>query len=327
MKTFLTVIIAFLYISANAQNNPDSLYKNNLDFRRAIGVIYSEKYIINADPGDLTFFDQGHPHGRQFLLVSNIVPYFAITRRRSPVYFVINPTVRVRQFVNQPSLPIRTPSYQIGGLMFFNPFKHDITHYKYFSTGIYHHSNGQDDDALLDDGSVNLKTGNFVTNYLVFNFFNGHHRDEINSYYKVGMEIHSGLFKFADEPLLRARFSQFRLNGQYSISKYGSSEIQSGIEGVPSTTDRYLRTRVILDATIGLGDTDTNWNQHFNVELKYYYNLWYGENTTLFASVGYMGIDYYNIYFTEPYPFVRIGIAAGAPLRPIEKVKFTSEKF
>ena len=325
MKTFITMLIAILVTSATAQKNLDSLYKTNLELRRTIGVIYSEKYILNSDPGDLTFFDQGHPHGRQFLLVSNIVPYFAITRRRSPLYFVINPIVRIRQFLNQTSLPIRTPSYQIGGLLFFNPFKHDIEHYKYLSAGIYHHSNGQDGPALNEDGSVNFKTGNFVTNYFVFNFFNGYHRDEINSFYKVGLELHSGLFKIGDEPLLRPWFSKFRINGQYSISKYGSSENLSGLKGISPTTDRYLRTRVMLDATIGLDDFDATWNQHFNVELKYYYNLWYGENTTLFASVGYMGIDYYNIYFKEPYPFIRIGIAAGAPLRPIEKVKFTSK--
>ena len=317
--------MAFICTTTLAQKDTESEYKNNLEFRRTINVIYSEKYILNSDPGDLTFFDQGHPQKRQYLLVSNIVPYFALTRRRSPIYFVINPTVRVRQFLNQPSLPIRTPSYQIGGLLFFNPFKHNIEKYQYISAGIYHHSNGQDGDVFNDDGTINVASGNFVTNFIVANFFKGHHREEINSYYKVGLEIHGGLFKLGDEPLLRDRFSKCRINGQYSISRYGESEVLSGIKGMPPTMDRYLRTRLIVDATLGLDKIDADWNQHFNIELKYYYNLWYGENTTLFASAGYMGIDYYNIYFAEPYPFIRIGIAAGAPLRPIEKVRFTSK--
>ena len=182
MRTLMTMLLALLCTAAIAQKNLDSLYKSNLEYRRTIGVIYSEKYILNSDPGDLTFFDQKHPHGRQLLLVSNIVPYFALTRRRSPLYFVINPTVRVRMFYNELSWPIRTPSFNIGGLLFFNPFQHDIDHYQYFSAGAYHHSNGQDGSALNDDGSVNLKTGNFVTNYIVLNFFKGHHRDEINSF-------------------------------------------------------------------------------------------------------------------------------------------------
>jgi hypothetical protein len=326
MKTVVTLLLGFILTSAIAQKNLDSLYKTNIDYRRSIGVIYSEKYILNSDAGDLTFFDQGHPAGRQYLLVSNIVPYFALTRRRSPLYFVINPIVRVRQFINQPSLPIRTPSYQIGGILFFNPFRHDIEHYKYLNIGIYHHSNGQDNPPFNDDGTVNFKTGNFVTNFIVMNFFQGYHREEINSYYKVGLEIHSGLFKIADEPLLRSRFSKFRVNGQYSISRYGSSENLSGIKGVPPTKERYIRTRFTVDGTIGLDKIEAVWNQHFNLELKFYYNLWYGENTTLFASAGYMGIDYYNIYFTEPYPFIRVGIAAGSALQPIEKVRFTSKK-
>jgi len=325
MKVILTFLLLFLFITVQAQENQESEYKTNLEYRHTVGVIYSEKYILNSDPGDLTFFDQGHPHHQQFLLVSNIVSHFALTRRRSPLYFVINPTVRVRQFINQPSLPIRTPSYQIGGLLFFNPFNHNIEHYQYFNAGLYHHSNGQDGPVFNEDGTINLKTGNFETNFVVFNFFKGYHRDEINSFYKLGLEIHSGLFKFGDEPLLRSRFSAFRINGQYTISKYGSFESLSGVKGVPPTTERYLRTRVTLDATVGVDDIDAKWNQHFNLELKYYYNLWYGENTTLFASIGYMGIDNYNIYFTDPYPFIRIGIAAGTPLKPIEKVRFTSK--
>ena len=172
--------MAFICTTTLAQKDTESEYKNNLEFRRTINVIYSEKYILNSDPGDLTFFDQGHPQKRQYLLVSNIVPYFALTRRRSPIYFVINPTVRVRQFLNQPSLPIRTPSYQIGGLLFFNPFKHNIEKYQYISAGIYHHSNGQDGDVFNDDGTINVASGNFVTNFIVANFFKGHHREEIS---------------------------------------------------------------------------------------------------------------------------------------------------
>ena len=244
MKAMNTILLALLTTVVAAQQNPESEYKSNLEYRRTIGVIYSEKYILNSAPGDLTFFDQGHPHGQQFLLVSNIVPYFALTRRRSPIYVVINPTVRVRQFINQPSLPIRTPSYQIGGLLFFNPFKHTIDHYQYLSTGIYHHSNGQDGDVFNDDGTINLKSGNFSTNFIELNFFKGHHREEINSYYKVGLEVHTGLFKFADEPLLRSRFSTFRINGQYSISRYGSFENLSGVKGIPPTSERYLRTKL-----------------------------------------------------------------------------------
>jgi hypothetical protein len=311
--------------SASGQKNIDFLYKTNVDYRRMIGVIYSEKYIVNSDVGDLTIFDQGHPDGRQYILISNIIPYFAMTRRRSPIYFVINPTVRVRLIANQPSLPVRTPSFQTGGLVFFNPFRHNIEHYQYLSCGFYHHSNGQDGPVFNDDGSVNLKTGNFVTNYIVLNFFKGYHREETNSYYKLGLELHSGLLKVGDEPLLRSRFGKFRINGQYSISKYGSFDNLSGIKGVPPTIERYIRTRIMLDGTICLDDIDAKWNQRFNLELKFYYNLFYGEHTTLFASAGYMGVDYYNIYFVQPYPFIRVGIAAGTPLKPIGKVRFTSK--
>ena len=64
MRNILLFLLALNVTSASGQKNLDSLYKTNVDYRRMIGVIYSEKYIVNSDVGDLTIFDQGHPDGR-----------------------------------------------------------------------------------------------------------------------------------------------------------------------------------------------------------------------------------------------------------------------
>jgi hypothetical protein len=51
----MTMLLALLCTAAIAQKNLDSLYKSNLEYRRTIGVIYSEKYILNSDPVTLLF--------------------------------------------------------------------------------------------------------------------------------------------------------------------------------------------------------------------------------------------------------------------------------
>jgi len=321
MKFPFLMILALCTMAAKAQTNLDSLFHANKDYRNTIHSSYSQTYIVNSDIGDITFLDQGHPDGRQYVLNGNIIPYFAVTRRQSPFYVVLNPTVRVRIISNQFSLPVRTPSFQPGGTVFFNPFKHNIAHYKYFSVGVYHHSNGQDGDALNPDGSVNLKTGNFATNFITLNFFKGDFQGEANRYFKVGLELHSGLLKFGDEEKLRSKFGKVRINGQYAISKYHSSIIPSGIGAVKSTVTRTMKEKFLVDGMLVVDRIDATWNQHFNIEFKYYYNPFDFENTSFFASAGYMGHDYYNIYFVEPYPFVRIGFAAGLPLKSIEKAK------
>jgi len=96
------------------------------------------------------------------------------------------PMVKLRMFVNEPSAPVRTPSYMPKGTgqMFF--FAQNSTHADLFAlqATVGHHSNGQDgclyktEDPAHDclplpplDRShveVNRKDGSFSTNYLLF---------------------------------------------------------------------------------------------------------------------------------------------------------------
>jgi hypothetical protein len=317
MKTIVSfTVFVCISLAVTAQTNPDSLYKANTDYRRTIRRSYSDRYIVNSEIGDITFFDQGHPDGRQYLLNGNFITHFAVTRKSSAIYIVNSPIIRVRIIANQPSMPIRTPSFEPGTTLFFNPFGHDPDNYKYFSIGIFHHSNGQDGDALNPDRSVNLRNGNFTTNFVTLNFYKGRYGIKVNSFYKVGLEIHSGLIKFADEKKLRSRFGMFRFNGQCAFSIYQNKISPSGIATKTGIISRPLKERFLADGMIVLNKIEAKWNQHFNLEFKFYYNPFDFENTSFFASLGYMGHDNYNIYFVEPYPFVRIGLAAGLPLKP-----------
>jgi len=316
-----TLLFLLLPITVLAQTDWDSVFRNNADYRKLIYSEYASRYMMNADVGDMTFLDQGHPNGRQYVLNANIIPYFSVTSKRSPVYIVLNPIVRVRIFLNQNSLPVRTPSFVPGATFYFKPFKYNLARYKYMSIGVYHHSNGQDGEALNPDGSVNLVNGNFSTNFLKINFHYGRYKGKKNTYYRIGGEFHSGLIGVGDEEELRSKFGKIRLNYHYAISKYRTKRYQSGVGAVDPVITKYLLTRFVIDGMIVLDNIDAKFHQRFNIEFKFYYNPFDFTNTSFFASTGYMGHDYYNIYFTEPYPFIRIGIAAGLPLKPIEKTK------
>lgn len=70
------------------------------------------------------------------------------------------------------------------------------------------------------------------------------------------------------------------------------------------------RYRTVVTGMFIVDNIHAKWNHYFNIELKYYRKIQGSENTAFFGSVGYMGHDYYNIYFYQPYPFIRVGLAA-----------------
>lgn len=73
----------------------------------------------------------------------------------------------VRQFSTESS-PVKTPTYNPGLRLIYannNALKH-TGKFRFWSLGIHHYSNGQSDDHLLADGSVNTETGSFSSDYL-----------------------------------------------------------------------------------------------------------------------------------------------------------------
>ncbi|MET0570252.1 MAG: hypothetical protein ABWZ79_02405 [Pedobacter agri] len=147
MKTFLmlffSILTAFqLYAQDSlvikreyANKQYVNLYKENADF--AYTSPYGElgapsKYVIN---GRLT------------------TTYMLLGSYKSPVAFSIIPdfTVRVR---NEFSAGVRTPSYRLGFAV-YGRLNKNPEDYKYAELAFTHHSNGQDQNAIYQDGSVN----------------------------------------------------------------------------------------------------------------------------------------------------------------------------
>jgi hypothetical protein len=285
---------------------------NVVRYPQEMNIAYSQLYVLNSDIGDITFFDQGHPDKRQYIVNANIIPNFYITPRKWRFNVVLTPIVRVRIIANQKSLPVRTPSFNPGGQIYFPLDRTKLTDYKYLSVGYYHHSNGQDGPALDSAGNPNLYNGNFVTNYIVANYHFGKITNRQNNYLRLGLEAHTGLVKTGDEPAYRDRFGKFRLNYHYAYTRFARivNKLMRGNVQERTEVTEEEKYRVVISGMFILENIDAKWNQYFNLELKYYRKIQGSENAAFFGSVGYMGHDYYNIYFYQPYPFIRIGLAA-----------------
>jgi hypothetical protein len=89
----LTTIMVFC-LSTHSQKMDTII--NVVSFPQEMNIAYSQLYVLNSDIGDITFFDQGHPDKRQYILNANIIPNFYITPRKWRFNVVLTPNVRVR---------------------------------------------------------------------------------------------------------------------------------------------------------------------------------------------------------------------------------------
>ena len=142
--------------------------------------------------------------------------------RSLPSAFSINPefTARVR---SDKSSGVRTPSFRLGGLLYVR-LADQINHYKYAEIGFTHHSNGQDQDAVLPNGEINTATGNFNANYLTASYAFGYFSDRASqekpfySYnHKVGLLWHKW---FNYEKALNGDFGFTRIKYDFSLRIY-----------------------------------------------------------------------------------------------------------
>lgn len=307
MKTLLTLAFSFLCFHLLAQDsliikresaNKEyiNLYKENADFSYTApaGELGApSKYVIN---GRLT------------------TTYMLFGSYKSPIAFAIIPdfTVRVR---NEFSAGVRTPSYRLGGALYAR-LNANPENYQYGELAFTHHSNGQDQDALNTDGSVNTLTGNFNANYLTASYRFGHltetNADE--SYYsfnhRVGLQWHK-FFRY--EPALDMGFGFTRLLYNFSLRKYGQIEINARKKPKVKTEKETWRFNAEVSYAVNKipAKNLANLQKRLNAEINFNYSLPFMNNVFLMAAVGYYGEDNYNIYFQDHYGYLRFGLSSG----------------
>lgn len=307
---FFTLInLLTVYNPILAQETPGSPPNQTRAINRRFQDIYREN-MVNS------FFGREFGSPVKTLLSADLASNFIVFKSsKVGLFFVFTPRVKVSIF-DEPSTPVRSPSFLPGGTLYIRKNR-DVNRPEFFTIAYNHHSNGQSGPALNPDGTFNRRNGNFTTNYYTFKYnlgkvFNSENqfRDE---YYSFGVEAHSALLNRGYELKLKHKYGFLRLNGSwtYNILKLQPEPADQDPEDVKSSFQRLqLDLSYIVDTYNGYSIIDAG--KRLNITAKYHLRLPFMENVALMVATGYKGQDDYNIFFQDSYPFVRMGIVAGA---------------
>lgn len=231
---------------------------------------------------------------------ANVNSSFIIRKRKdSKLMAVLTPQIIIRMY-NEESYPVRTPSY-IPQISFYYLAKQDMYNNSLSFFGkIAHHSNGQDGSFYNEDGTINLLTGNFATNYFELGFITSSYSSRFKAIkaYKSSIEIHPKSWMLEE------------LEGQYSGLRWHNAFTAFKIPFGNSKNNQRPRFSVKLETNLLLdhyNDLDVFDADRINAGLTFYYHPQFMEDVGLFVQF-YRGMDYYNIYFQHQISVIRFGI-------------------
>ena len=288
-KSLLLIISVILYLSCQAQNR-DSLPEIGL-------TIISQ---VNQGNSYVTFpADIGNIEPLWF--EGNLIPNFYLREsKNSRLMGVLTPQIILRMY-QEKSYPVRTPSFipQITLYYLLNDNKNE--HNLSLFGRLAHHSNGQDQNFFLENGEVNLKSGDFSTNYFEVGVLatNISKRFCAYQFFKTSIEIHPEGWI---EEELDGIYSKYRWHTAFSIFK------------LPTKGDQKANKKAVIsvkgEATWMFGDFN-HWEvgslDRLNLKLTFYYHPNFLEDIGLFIQL-YHGMDYYNMYFNHKLDIIRFGL-------------------
>jgi len=232
---------------------------------------------------------------------ANINPNFYLRHSKNfRLLGVITPQIIIRMY-QEPSFPVRTPSYipQITLYYMFSGKANARNASFYFR--LAHHSNGQDGPFYLDNGEINLKSGNFATNFFEIGFIKTHFNPRFHAYqfFKTSFEVHPNSWSISE---LKGQYSTVRWHNAFSVFKLPAKYTK--------TKEKKARLSVKGEFTWMFGDLNGwDWYSLNRVNLKFtasYYPKFF-EDVGFFVQF-YHGLDYYNIYFHHQIDVLRFGI-------------------
>jgi hypothetical protein len=213
---------------------------------------------------------------------------------------VLTPQVILRMYQEE-SAPVRTPSYIPQVTVYYKiKSKTDANSLSIFGK-FAHHSNGQEGEYLLENGDVNLKTGDFSTNFFEAGIIKTNYNKKFNAvqFFGTSFEIHpEGLTNTS----MIGSYGLYRWNSIFSIFKLPVSNV--------SNTKKRASISLKGQSTWMFGNLyDWDWYSlnRLNLSFTFYYHPKFLEEIGLFVNV-YHGMDYYNIYFNHQISVIRFGL-------------------
>lgn len=232
---------------------------------------------------------------------ANLIPNFFIRKSQNSRWMgVLTPQIIIRMYQEE-SFPVRTPSYMPRITIYYLlSSKTEVNRLSLFGK-LGHHSNGQDGDFYLENGDINLKSGNFATNYYELGLIKTNYNKRYNAvkFFGTSVEIHPRNLTM-DE--INGMYSLYRWNTIFSIFKIPTSNNQN----------KKKNTSISLKGqTTWMFGKLNNWNtfslNRLNLCFTFYYHPDFLEDIGFFAQL-YHGMDYYNIYFNHRINTIRFGL-------------------
>lgn len=229
----------------------------------------------------------------------NVIPNFYLRKSKdSRLVGVLSPQIIIRMY-QEASYPMRTPSYmpQITAYYLFSS-KFEANSLSGFMR-YAHHSNGQDGDFYIDNGAINLNSGNFSTNYLELGLIKTNYNKKYKAaqFFSTSFQIHPKSLTSDD---LEGLYSLYSWNAVFSIFKLPKD---SGIEDKNASISIKGKTTWMLG---GYNQLEAFSIERLNLTLTFYYHPKFLEDIGLFVQY-YHGSDYYNIYFDHRLNLLRFG--------------------
>ena len=286
--SLLIMLSIFLVLSGNGQER-DSIPRIGLS-------IISQ---VNQGNSYITFpTDIGNIEPLWF--EGNVIPNFYLREsRNSRLMGVLTPQIIIRMY-QEKSFPVRTPSYMPQVTVYYQLTRHSDSHFKSLFIRLAHHSNGQEGDFFMENGDLNLKSGDFATNYFEPGFIITNVNKRLNSYqfFKTSVEIHP---PGSGNSELDGIYSKVRWHNAFSIFKLpikneGNTRLNANISLKGEATWMFGNVR----------NLDGTKFDRLNLSLTFYYHPKFMEDIGLFAQF-YHGSDYYNIYFSHRLDVLRFG--------------------
>lgn len=230
----------------------------------------------------------------------NLIPNFMLRQNKSSrLLGVFTPQIMIRMY-NEFSHPVKTPSYMPMLTAYYLIGNREQSELLTVFGRLAHHSNGQNNDLILEDGSVNYNSGDFATNYFelggIVTALN--RKTYAIQFLKTSYEYHP---ENSVHKLLEGRYSRHRWHNEFSVFKLPKRDTKTKDKADISIN---LKTTWLFG---NLPDTDAVSFDRLQASLTFSYYPTFLEDMGFFVQL-YSGKDYYNVYFDENRTMIRFGL-------------------
>ena len=203
---FCFLLFCFLTKQTFAQT-PDTAIKN----KRILNNEFNDIYTQNLKPA--TFGNEYGAPNRTMLTSDLVANFVLVNSPKLPFFVVATPEISIRLF-SALGAPVKSPSYMPGVAVYFRA-NNDIYHPKFFSVAYNHHSNGIEGPTASPNGTINVDSGKFTTNFYTFLYHTGSRTDKenviINDYKSFGTELHAALIGLGYAHALEGKYGWVRI--------------------------------------------------------------------------------------------------------------------